>query len=142
MRKFISVLAISLLLMYGERVVAQECLHGATENSEERERRTTAILAARLINTLQLQHRAESKTFLRIGELENAAIGLSVKPGGNSRLAAISFRPNDDVVPGWKLTLDVAEGGYWFVIQDARDPCGFALLSNYAGVIFAAAPIR
>jgi hypothetical protein len=141
MQKFISALATGLLLMYGEGVVAQECLHGATESSGEQERRTTAILAARLINTLQLQHRAQSKTFLRTNELENAA-AVNIRPGANSRLTAISFRPNDDIVPGWKLTLDVAETGYWFAIQDTRDPCGFALLSNHAGVIFAAAPIR
>ena len=44
--------------------------------------------------------------------------------------------------PQWKLTLDVTESGYWFMIKDTADPCGFAFISNQAGVIFSAEPIR
>ena len=32
--------------------------------------------------------------------------------------------------PQWKLTLDVTESGYWFMIKDTADPCGFAFISN------------
>jgi hypothetical protein len=32
--------------------------------------------------------------------------------------------------------------GYWFMIKDKLDPCGFAYISNQAGLIFRAEPIR
>ena len=41
-----------------------------------------------------------------------------------------------------ELTLDVNSTGYWFMIRDKPDPCGFAFISNQAGVIFSAEPIR
>ena len=37
---------------------------------------------------------------------------------------------------------DVTERGYWFMIKDKIDPCGFAYVSNQVGVIFNAEPIR
>jgi hypothetical protein len=43
---------------------------------------------------------------------------------------------------GWRLTLDVSDHGYWFMIKDTTDPCGFAYVSNELGVIFRAEPIR
>jgi hypothetical protein len=36
----------------------------------------------------------------------------------------------------------VATDGYWFMVKDKTDPCGFAFLSNTAGVIYTAEPIR
>ena len=45
-------------------------------------------------------------------------------------------------LPEWQLTVDVAPNGYWFMIKDKTDPCGFAYVSNQDGVIFAAEPIR
>jgi hypothetical protein len=46
------------------------------------------------------------------------------------------------VIPGWQLTLDRTEGGYWFMIKGKTDPCGLAFVSNQQGVIFTAEPIR
>lgn len=34
------------------------------------------------------------------------------------------------------------QDGYWFMIADLADPCGFAYISNQAGVIFSSEPIR
>ena len=46
-------------------------------------------------------------------------------------------------VPAWvQLTLDVTTQGYWFMIKDKVDPCGFAYVSNQVGVILHAEPIR
>jgi hypothetical protein len=47
-----------------------------------------------------------------------------------------------EVIPGWQLTLDKTERGYWFMIKDKTDPCGFAYVSNQQGTIFTAEPIR
>ena len=38
--------------------------------------------------------------------------------------------------------LNVFEAGYWFMIRDMTDTCGFAYISNQNGVIFTAEPIR
>ena len=54
----------------------------------------------------------------------------------------ISLGPEVEILPNWKLTLDVTQKGYWFMIKDTADPCGFAYISNQAGVIFHAEPIR
>jgi hypothetical protein len=54
----------------------------------------------------------------------------------------MSLNPAEDIVPGWALTLDVTEKGYWFMVKDAQDPCGFAFISNQTGLIFTAEPIR
>lgn len=40
------------------------------------------------------------------------------------------------------MKLDVSDDSYWFMIKDKTDPCGFAYISNKAGVIYAAEPIR
>lgn len=45
-------------------------------------------------------------------------------------------------MPGWTLTLDLTPQGYWFMIKDKTDPCGFAFVSNQDGLIFEAQPIR
>jgi hypothetical protein len=45
-------------------------------------------------------------------------------------------------MPGWELKLDVTQDGYWFLIKDKTDPCGFAFISNTSGLIYTAEPIR
>jgi len=47
-----------------------------------------------------------------------------------------------EIVPGWQLTLNKTENGYWFMIKDKTDPCGFTLISNQAGLIYNAEPMR
>lgn len=54
----------------------------------------------------------------------------------------ISLNPQEDFVPGWTLTLDVSETGYWFMVQDKTDPCGFAFVTTQAGAILTATPLR
>lgn len=43
---------------------------------------------------------------------------------------------------GRKLTLNKTDNGYWFMIKDKTDPCGFAFISNQQGLIYTAEPIR
>ncbi len=45
-------------------------------------------------------------------------------------------------MPGRQLVLDVTADGYWFMVKDKTDPCGFAFISNQNGLIFEAQPIR
>lgn len=55
---------------------------------------------------------------------------------------ALIFDPAAEVIPGWQLTLNKTEKGYWFMIKDKADPCHFAYISNEAGIIYRAEPIR
>jgi hypothetical protein len=36
----------------------------------------------------------------------------------------------------------VTADGYWFMVKDQTDACGFAYISNQNGLIYTAEPIR
>jgi hypothetical protein len=115
---------------------AQECLHGTDETPEQKTRRQQALGAARAVNTMQFADRraCSSEEFLDHKGLAEAA---AQKP--NPRY---DFKPGAEIVPGWQLTLDRTGAGYWFMIKDTTDTCGFAYVSNHGAVIYSAAPIR
>ena len=75
-------------------------------------------------------------------ELANAPFTAKMRQSNNETLKRLSLTPGTDVLPDWQLTLDTAGQGYWFMIKDKLDPCGFAYISNQAGLIFRAEPIR
>lgn len=127
-------LAFTLSLVFASPSFAQQCLHGDGETPEQGARRREALNAARLVNTLQAnQPGAASGHFLTHAELPGAAPGLP---------PTIRLTPGQDIVPGWRLTLDVTPKGYWFAIRDTTDACGLTFVSNEAGLILRAEPIR
>ncbi|NOT44236.1 MAG: hypothetical protein HOP14_06485 [Acidobacteria bacterium] len=129
-----TVLALAFSLAVASSSFAQQCLHGDDETSAQAARRREALVAARVVNTLQAnQPGAAQNRYLRHDELGRAASG--VPPG-------ISLAPDTDIAAGWRLSLDVALAGYWFSIRDTTDPCGFSYISNAAGLIYSAEPIR
>lgn len=135
--------AVALAAASGASAAAQPCLHGDGETTENAARRRQALTAARTINTMQAnQAGAASRSFLRHDELANAPSPPNTLEAAGTTAKPISLKPGDDIVPGWKLTLDVTSQGYWFLIKDTLDPCGFAYVSNQNGVIFNAEPIR
>jgi hypothetical protein len=90
--------------------------------------------AARFVNTLQAnQPGARERQYLRHDELGVAAQG--VPP-------IYRLNPGENIVAGWRLSLDLTPKGYWFSIVDTTDPCGFRYISNEQGLIFTAEPIR
>ena len=120
-------------------VSAQECLHGSAESPEQQARRQQAVRVARVVNTIQAnQPGGWEQRFLRHEELAASPVSSrqpeSVKP--------FNFAPGQEVAPGWDLTLNVTDKGYWFMVKDKTDACGFAYISNSAGVIYRAEPIR
>jgi len=119
---------------------AQDCLHGANETAEEKARRLGALRAMREINTLQA-NRPEAREGKYLGQPEMAVWYADlVKQKGVPN--SLIFDPAGEVIPGWQLTLNKTENGYWFMIKDKADPCGFAYISNQAGIIYTAEPIR
>jgi hypothetical protein len=119
---------------------AQDCLHRATGAEEQQARRRAALSAARQVNTLQANG-AVKKGGTYLSQLEMAeAYAEYAKTRSNA--PALVFDRSGEIVPGWQLTFDRTERGYWFMIKDRTDPCGFAYVSNENGVIYAAEPIR
>ncbi len=122
---------------------AQQCLHGPNEAAEQTARRREALMATRTINNLQFnQPASRERIFFSHAQLADSPWAASMRANPNEFSKRISFSPDADVLPGWKLTLDVTADGYWFSIKDTTDPCGFAYISNHNGVIYTAEPLR
>jgi hypothetical protein len=110
---------------------ADACLHFGKEAPEQRDRSVAALGATRAINTAQSAHSAKNKSYAKREGLAGYLDG-----------ARYNLGPDAEIAPGFKLTLDSTEKGYWFSITDMTDPCRFTYISNQSGVIFAAQPMR
>lgn len=122
---------------------AQQCLHGANETADEAARRREALTATRTINNIQVNQPGAAKgQFLRHEDLSSAPFAARMRESANETVKRMSLNPGTDVLPNWQLTVDVTSRGYWFMIRDKIDPCGFAYVSNQGGLIFQAEPIR
>jgi hypothetical protein len=132
-------LTLMLLALAPIHAFAQDCLHGADETPEQRARRVEALGAARHVNTLQANRPDRRGAYLDLAELDRLNAEQAAKrPSARS----YTFVPDGEIVAGWQLTLARTDAGYWFLIKDKTDPCGFAYVSNQAGVIYRAEPIR
>jgi hypothetical protein len=135
-------LSISLSLV-SVSAFAQQCLHGTGETAEQTARRREALAATRTINNLQFnQPNAQKRIFFSHAQLAESPLAASMRANPNEFSKRISFTPDGEILPGWKLTLDLTADGYWFSISDKTDPCGFAYISNHAGVIYTSEPLR
>ena len=123
-------------------VDAQQCLHGSDESAEEKLRKRAALGATRAVNNLQAnQDGARTSTFLTHETLLTSRFARGAD-GQSEFFRKLDFKPGGEILPGWELKLDVTQTGYWFMIKDKRDPCGFAYVSNQQGVIYTSEPIR
>jgi hypothetical protein len=119
----------------------QRCLHGTDETAEQAVRRKQALQATRTVNNIEAnQPGAANGFFLKHEEL--AASPFMQKNSANTSLKDLNLAPGAEVLPGWQLTLEVTTEGYWFMIKDKTDPCGFAFISNKAGLIYHAEHLR
>jgi len=135
-------LSISLSLVSAS-AFAQQCLHGTGESAEQTARRREALTATRTINNLQFnQPNSQKRIFFSHAQLADAPWAASMRAKPTEFSKRISFDPTGEILPGWKLTLDLTADGYWFSVRDTTDPCGFAYISNHHGVIYTAEPLR
>ena len=136
-----NLLAVFLSLAGLTAVNAQpQCLHGPNETPDQQARRRAALQATRTVNNLQAnQPGAASRVYLRHDQLTTSPFAAKQT---SEFFKSLKFTPGEEVLPGWELTLEVTADGYWFMIQDKTDPCGFAYISNRAGLIYMAEPIR
>lgn len=122
---------------------AQQCLHGQGETPDQAARRREALTATRTVNNIQAnQPGSADRSYLRHADLINAPFAAKMCESPNEAIKRMSLNPDGEILPGWNLALDVTDRGYWFMIKDTTDPCEFAYVSNQAGLIFTAEPIR
>ncbi len=122
---------------------AQECLHGPNETADQATRRREALTATRTINNIQANQPGAAKgLYLRHEELAGSPFAADKRQWTSDTMKRISLGPEAEILPNWKLSLEVTQKGYWFMIKDMADACGFAYISNRAGLIFRAEPIR
>jgi hypothetical protein len=101
-----------------------------------------ALRATRTVNNLEAnQPGSATGTYLRHVELPTSRFAQGPS-GQNEFFKKLNFTPGEELMPGWELKLDVTPDGYWFMIKDKTDPCGFAFISSKVGVIYTAEPIR
>jgi hypothetical protein len=141
-KRSVAFLTVCIWLVAGT-AYAQQCLHGANESADQAARKREALTATRTINNIQLNQPGAAKgQFLRHEELSNSPFAMRLRESPSEAVKRMSLNPGADVLPNWQLTVDVTTRGYWFMIKDKIDPCGFAFVSNQAGVILQAEPIR
>ena len=133
-------LVVLLSLFLPHAAAAQQCLHGADESADQKVRRQAALGATRQVNTLQA-NRPDARKGIYLDQTEIASwyAAQTTKTGAAT---PYNLEPGGEIVPGWQLTLNKTENGYWFMIKDKTDPCGFSLISNQAGLIYNAEPMR
>jgi hypothetical protein len=118
----------------------QQCLHGPSETPEQQARRREALGAVRNVNNMQAnQPSARARKYLTHDQLASSPFALKQS---DPRFKALNLTPGEEILPGWELKLDVSDDSYWFMIKDKTDPCSFAYISNAAGIIYTAEPIR
>ena len=142
MKQLFAFVVLFLTLLAGP-ALAQQCLHGTGETPEQAARRRDALTATRTINNIEANQPGAAKgQYFRHEDLAGAPFAAKLRESTSEAVRRISLSPGTDILPNWKLTLDVTRTGYWFMIKDTSDPCGFAYISTQAGVIFQAEPIR
>ena len=138
----VTVCTIGLMALSFSSAYAQQCLHGPDETADQQARRREALTAARTVNNPEAnQPGSRTGTYLRQVELPTSAFAKG-PDGVTAFFRKLNFTPGEELMPGWRLTLDVTQEGYWFMIKDKTDPCGFAYVSNQQGVIYTAEPIK
>jgi hypothetical protein len=119
----------------------QSCLHDASETPDQTARRQAALGATRTVNNIQAnQPGSASRQYFSQDQLAQSPF--VQKNQSNKPVSAMNLTPGQEILPGWKLTLDLTQQGYWFVIKDTTDPCGFAYVSNQDGLIYKAEHLR
>lgn len=120
------------------RAQEQDCQSAAERTPEQITLSKSAINLARFLNTAQAnQPGARSGKYLTLTELQER-----LSRSGRAGLANVNLLGGPEVAPGLELTFNVTDRGYWFMIKSVKDVCVPSVVSDQAGVIYSATPIR
>ncbi|MGA3327060.1 MAG: hypothetical protein ABSF45_21555 [Terriglobia bacterium] len=115
---------------------AQECLHGPTETSQQKDRRMQALAVTRFVNTLEHRYKKDHGRLLALAELHDPAIVQEMGLTETFAYKNSSFVAGTDVMQGFELSFTLGEDSYSFRVTDKTDPCGFSFFSDQRAVIF------
>ena len=144
MRNVVLAVLVCLCSIVDARAQAQgKCDPEAAPTAEQQARRRDGVRIARLVNTVQAnQPSGTNRKYLRQDELATSAYVRKQTDAQDPFVKSLNFKTGDEVLPGWDLRVDVTANGYWFVVKDKTDACGFAFISNQDGLIYTAKPLR
>jgi len=108
----------------------------------ERERRSLAVNITRAINSAEADYLRKHETFATwdtlFGNGDFTESGTKWAPESFPTVAHAMYGRGREIVPGWKLRLNISNNGksYDLLLEDATDPkCLFAIVSDDRGVI-------
>lgn len=139
-KKSLSVLSLLLLFSLAAVVGAQKPSVGVADR--EREQHSLAIVITRAINAAEANYMQKHETFANwdtlYGNGDFSETGTKWAPESFPTAAHAMYGRAREIVPGWKLRLNVSNNGksYDLLLEDATDPkCGYAVVSDDRGVI-------
>ena len=108
----------------------------------ERERRSLAINLTRAINTAEANYMKNHGVYATwdtlYGNGDFTDTGTKWAPPSLPAVAHAIYGRGPEVVPGWKLRLNLSKQGaaYDLLLEDVTDPkCGYAVISDERGLI-------
>ena len=110
--------------------------------SRERERQSFAVNLARAINNAELNYKTKNDKYADWASLTGSGdfteTGTKWAPTGFPTVAHAMYSRGVEIVPGWKLRLNVSHEGkaYDLILEDATDPkCNYAAITAERGLI-------
>jgi len=108
----------------------------------ERERRSLAVNIVRAINTAEANYKKSNGVYatwdMLLGHGDFSESGTKWAPESFPTVAHAMYGPGPEIVPGWKLRLNLSKDGvsYDLILEDVTDPkCGYAVVSDDRGVV-------
>jgi len=108
----------------------------------ERERHSLAINIARAINAAETNYKKNHGTYATwdalISSGDFSENGTKWAPETLPTVAHAMYGPGPEIVPGWKLRLQLFKDGtaYDLLLEDVTDPkCGYAVFSDERGMV-------
>jgi hypothetical protein len=110
--------------------------------SRERERQSFAVNLARAINNAELNYKTKNDKYADwatlTGNGDFTETGTKWAPTGFPTVGHAMYSRGVEIVPGWKLRLNVSHEGkaYDLTLEDATDPkCNYAAITDERGLI-------
>ena len=139
-RSVVAVVVLAGILQLLASAHAQKGSPGLPER--EKERHSLAINLTRAINAAEANYKKDHGVYTDwetlVGNGDFTDTGTKWAPESFTTVAHAMYGRGAEIVPGWKLRLNVAkEGtGYDLLLEDVTDPkCGYAVVSDERGRI-------
>ena len=134
--------ALSLLSFLALAVFAYAQKPSVGVADRERERRSLAVNITRAINSAEADYLRKHQIFANwdtlFGNGDFTETGTKWAPESLPTVAHAMYGRGKEIVPGWKLRLNISNDGksYDLVLEDTTDPkCLYAIVSDDRGVI-------